>query len=164
MWADFAGSTGLRGHTANWAKFNAYISYFGARTRSRATEVGYFFPMEGIWQDLNPGPLDSRGFRRGGLDVSGFRRIHWATGPHMLNCKLKKQKSNPRHGKEQTSLPRNSLYLLSHLSLFVRSQDIQLVIYSNGHKAAHLGVGWKVIKQQSTVQLTPLHGLQIQHM
>ena len=41
-----------------------------------------FFPMEGIWRDLNPGPLDSRGFRRGGLDVSGFRRIHWATGPH----------------------------------------------------------------------------------
>ena len=34
---------GLRGHTANWAKFNTYISYFGARTRSRATEVGYFF-------------------------------------------------------------------------------------------------------------------------
>ena len=39
-----------------------------------------FFPMEGIWRDLNPGPLDSRGFWRGGLDVSGFRRIHWATG------------------------------------------------------------------------------------
>ena len=35
----------------------------------------FFFPMEGIWRDLNPGPLDSRGFRRGGLDVSGFRRI-----------------------------------------------------------------------------------------
>ena len=29
---------------ANWVKFNAYISYFWARTRSRATEV--FFPME----------------------------------------------------------------------------------------------------------------------
>ena len=38
-----------------------------------------FFLMEGIWRDLNPGPLDSRGFRRGGLDVSGFRRIHWAS-------------------------------------------------------------------------------------
>ena len=25
-----------------WPKFNAYISYFGDRTRSRATEVGYF--------------------------------------------------------------------------------------------------------------------------
>ena len=33
-------------------------------------------------RDLNPGPLGSRGFQRGGLDVSGFRRIHWATGPH----------------------------------------------------------------------------------
>ena len=41
-----------------------------------------FFPMEGIWRDLNPGPLDSRGFRRGGLDVSRFCRIHWAMGPH----------------------------------------------------------------------------------
>ena len=41
-----------------------------------------FSPMEGIWRDLNPGPLDSRGFRRGGMDVSGFRRMHWATGPH----------------------------------------------------------------------------------
>ena len=56
----FAGSTGLLGHTANWEKFNAYISYFGARTSSRATEVGYVFPMEGIWRDLNPGSLDSR--------------------------------------------------------------------------------------------------------
>ena len=47
-----------------------------------------FFPMEGIWRDLNPGPLDSRGFWRGGLDVSGFRRIHWATGPqeHVTGC------------------------------------------------------------------------------
>ena len=41
--------------------------------------------MEGIWRDLNPGPLDSRGFRRGGLDVSGFRPIHWATGPNSMN-------------------------------------------------------------------------------
>ena len=38
-------------------------------------KVGHIFPMEGIWRDLNPGPLDSRGWR-GGLDVSGFRRIH----------------------------------------------------------------------------------------
>ena len=28
MLADFAGSIGLRSHMANWAKFNAYISYF----------------------------------------------------------------------------------------------------------------------------------------
>ena len=56
---------------------------FGARTRSCATEVGYFFPSEGICQDLNPGSLDSRGFWRGGLDVSGYCRMHWAMGPRV---------------------------------------------------------------------------------
>ena len=53
-----------------------------------------FFPMEGIWRDLNPGPLDSRGFRRGGLDVSGFRRIHWATGPQKLQIQ---RSTSPSH-------------------------------------------------------------------
>ena len=76
MRTDFAGSTRLRGHTANWVKFNAYIYYFGARTKSGATEVGYFFSMEGIRRDSNPGYLDSKGFPKGKLDESRFRWIH----------------------------------------------------------------------------------------
>ena len=85
MLADFSGSTGLRGHTANWAKFNAYISYFGTKTRSRATEVGYVFPHGRGQAGFEPRTLRFQDFLRGGLGMSGFRRIHWATGSHVYN-------------------------------------------------------------------------------
>ena len=70
---NFAGFTGLLGHTANWPILNAYISYFGDRTRPRATEVGYISQRKGsIWLDLNPKSLDSRGVRREGLTSADF--------------------------------------------------------------------------------------------
>ena len=70
-WADFAGSTGLRGNTANWAKINAYMSYFGARTRSRAREVG-FFPHGRDLAGFEPRTFRFQGFAEG---KSGCERI-----------------------------------------------------------------------------------------
>ena len=72
---------GKKGHIANQAKINAFISYFRARTRSPTTEVGYILsPMERLWRVSNPGSLDSRCKRKEGLMWEDFAGITMLRG------------------------------------------------------------------------------------
>ena len=82
MRADFAGFTRLRGHAANLTPIYPTLG-LGPKNVPQRSDI---FPMGGIWRDLSPGSLDSRGFWRGDLDESGFRRIYGTTrqmGPNL---------------------------------------------------------------------------------
>ena len=57
--------------------------------RSRATEVGFFSHGRDL-AGFEPRIFRFQGFPEGGLDVSGFRWIHWATGPQwQIKAKMK---------------------------------------------------------------------------
>ena len=60
---DFAGSTGLRIHMVYRAKYNAYISYCGAGTRSRSTETRSTFSHGKDLVIFEPKILRFLGFR-----------------------------------------------------------------------------------------------------